>query len=80
MCEICKPLLDCEVGKKVAITLNEFDNEATRKKMQMNIVKDVYKDHSEVFIHTEFIDESGFWHNISFNEVNFCPKCGAKLR
>jgi len=79
MCEICKPLLTCEVGKKVAVNLDQFDNKVSRKKMAMNIVRDVYKDHSKAFIHAEFIDEFGFWHNIAFNEVNFCPKCGAKL-
>lgn len=80
MCEFCKSIIECPVGEKRSVTLAEFDNEYTGRKMRSSMVKDkISEEKVNTFIHTEYADENS-WQNIVIEDVLFCPKCGAKLK
>lgn len=74
MCNYCKELMECPVGEKRKGILMEGDFNS-----RTEMVLDRYKDHTEIFMHSEFTDKEGFWYNTSIN-ITHCPICGEELK
>ena len=73
MCNYCKELIECPIGEKRTSVIMQGESN-----FKTEMVLDRYAVHIESFIHSEFIDKEGYWHNMSVH-ITHCPFCGTKL-
>lgn len=75
MCNFCEKLTLCPVWEKRTSVLDGNEDGSA----VMEIVMDKYASYNDVFIHAEFTDKDGHWHNMSAS-ISHCPFCGGNLQ
>lgn len=80
MCNYCEELLKCPVGEKRKSVIEEYHEHYVGGECsgKTEMVIDRYPTHNHIFVHSEYTDEDGFWHNMAY-DIAYCPMCGTAL-
>lgn len=85
MCEICDKLKHVE-NKKCKVKIDEdlliFEPSSIARvstKIIMELVLDDDNGEPDFSLHTSFEDRYFNWHNLVFDDLHYCPRCGKKI-
>ena len=78
MCNVCNNLL-FKRGFKSKYVIEDRLLDGDNVNCKMEIVLDDNNGKPDLFIHAQWFDENGYFNNMVFKDLHFCPKCGRKI-